>query len=97
MNYEAARTERGNVRSNSVFLLAIVCVYLYCFLADHLPPTFSLSVCTFFIGFVIGREAHAIYSYIGAATINEQGALHLHFCFLFLLTSTHTRGRSANE
>lgn len=67
------------------------------FLGRPPPPTFSLSVCTFFIGFVIGREAHAIYSYIGAATINEQGTLHLHFCFLFLLTSTHTRGRSANE
>lgn len=65
MNYEAARTERGNVRSNSVFLLAIVRVYLYCFLADHLPPHFR-SPCVHSLLDLSSAARHTLYIVIQA-------------------------------
>lgn len=79
MNYEAARTERGNVCSNVCVSprdrAVCACIYIVSRPTTTIPttPAFSLSVCTFFIGFVIGREARTLYIYIiyiGAATIS---------------------------
>lgn len=88
----------------SVFLLGIAlvsvcaCIYIVSRPTTTIPttPAFSLSVCTFFIGFVIGREARTLYIYIiyiGAATINGAG----HIASALLLLILRTRGRSANE